>query len=131
MMYESTIMAMGVMAGLMLLQLLIADAVGIKAKHSPGSAVVANHDDFLFRATRTVANTNESIAIFLLASLFCILAHANPAYTATAAWGFVVARAVYAACYYFDFRLLRSVIFGLSLLFLAALLVIGVGASGF
>ncbi len=128
-MYESTILAMGVLAVLMLTQLLVADAVGIKAKHSPGSTVIPNHDDFLFRSTRTVANTNESIAIFLLASIFCIFSQANPTHTAIASWGFVASRAIYAACYYLDFRLLRSTSFGISLLFLVALLVVGFGAS--
>ncbi len=128
-MYESTVLAMGAMAGLMLIQLLVADATGIRLKHTPGSAVASDHDSFLFRSSRTVANTNESIAIFVLASLFCILSNANPVHTAYASWGFVAARAVYVVCYYGDFRLLRSVTFGISLLFLIALLIIGFVAS--
>ena len=59
--YQYTIYAMGAMSLLLLLQLLVADVVGIRSKHTPGAAVAADHDDLLFRASRTVANTNESI----------------------------------------------------------------------
>ncbi len=126
MIYEDTILAMGCMAVLMFIQLIVADVVGIKAKHSPGSAVPSDHDNSLFRASRTMANTNESIAIFILSVLFCIYSNASPVYTAYAAWGFVTARAAYALCYYGNVQLLRSLVFGISLLFLLALLVIGI-----
>ncbi|MFK7733736.1 MAG: MAPEG family protein [Pseudomonadales bacterium] len=124
--YENTILAMGGMAVLMLIQLIVADVVGVKVKHPPGSAVPSDHNSGLFRATRTMANTNESIAIFILAVLFCIYSNASPVHTAYAAWGFVTARVGYAVCYYGNVKLLRSVLFGISLLFLLALLVIGI-----
>ncbi|GJL66561.1 MAG: hypothetical protein NPIRA05_15320 [Nitrospirales bacterium] len=124
-MYESTILAFGAMALLMFVQLLIADVVGIKSKHIPGGAVPVDHKQLLFRTTRTVANTNESVAIFVLASLFCILMEASPAYTGYAAWAFVTARLVYALLYYSNIQLWRSVSFGISLLSLLALLLIG------
>ncbi len=124
--YELTIYALGAMALLMLLQVLIADVVGIKSKHMPGASVATNHDDVLFRATRAVGNTNESIAIFVLAALFCIFSGAAPDYTGYAAWGFVAARALYALCYYGNVQMLRSVAFGISLVFLAGLLGVGV-----
>ncbi|GAB5453084.1 MAG: hypothetical protein Hals2KO_34120 [Halioglobus sp.] len=123
--YGSTFQALGAMALLMLLQVLVADVVGIRARHTPGSLVTANHDDLLFRTSRTVANTNETIAIFLLATLFCVLTSASPAYTAYAAWAFVTCRALYACCYYANLQIARSTVFGLALLCLAALLVIG------
>jgi len=123
--YGLTIFAIGALALLLLCQLLVADVVGIRSKHTPGSAIGGGHSDLLFRVTRTVANTNESIAIFLLATIFCILSDASPAYTAYAAWSFVLSRALYALCYYSNLQLLRSVVFGLSLLSLAGLLVIG------
>ena len=123
--YQHAIYAMGGMSLLLLLQLLVADVVGIRSQHIPGAAVAANHDDLLFRASRTVANTNESIAIFILATVFCIFASASPHYTAYAAWGFVMARTVYAVFYYCNLKLLRSIIFGVSVLCLASL--IGVG----
>jgi uncharacterized MAPEG superfamily protein len=123
--YQSTISAMGAMSLLLFCQLLVADAVGIRSGHTPGATVGTDHDKLLFRVTRTVANSNESIAVFILAVLFCIFAKASPQYTAYAAWGFVVSRAAYALCYYFNIKLLRSVIFGVALICLLSLIVLG------
>jgi len=124
-MYESTILALGSMALLMLVQLVFADVVGIRSKHEPGSTVRADHKNLLFRSTRTVANTNESVAIFVLATLFCIFSNASPSYTAYASWGFVAARLIYAVFYYSNLQLWRSIAFGIAVLCLLALIVIG------
>jgi uncharacterized MAPEG superfamily protein len=124
--YEHTIYAIGALSLLLLCQVLVADIVGIRSKHVPGSAVHADHSDLLFRASRTVANTNESIAIFVLATAFCILSKASPGYTAYAAWGFVLVRSMYAVFYYSNLQLLRSVAFAASLISLASLLAAGV-----
>ncbi|MFT4520317.1 MAG: hypothetical protein ACI9JM_002719 [Halioglobus sp.] len=83
-MYQSTILALGAMALLMLVQLLFADLVGIKSKHIPGGLVPADHESLLFRSPRTVANTNESVIIFVLAVLFCVLSSASPSLTSYA-----------------------------------------------
>ncbi|CAA0093157.1 Uncharacterised protein [Halioglobus japonicus] len=123
--YQGTISAMGAMSLLLFCQLLVADAVGIRSGHIPGAAIATDHDNLLFRVTRTVANSNESIAIFILAVVFCIFAKASPQYTGYAAWGFVMSRAAYALCYYFNIKLLRSIIFGVALICLAALMVLG------
>ena len=109
----------------MLLQVLAADVVSILRKHPPGTQVVADHGNALFRVVRTVANTNESVAVFLGGLLFCVLSGASPQYTGYAAWTYVLARACYAICYYANVQLLRSVFFGISLLALAALLAVG------
>lgn len=116
------------MALLMFVQIIVADVVGIRSKHTPGASVVTDHDDFLFRVNRTVANTNETIAIFILATIFCVLSSASPIYTCCAAWSFVLARVVYAVFYYSNLRLLRSLTFAVSMLALASLLVIGIAA---
>ena len=124
--FRLLVAALGGMALLMLIQILVVDVLGIFSKHVPGAPVDADHDSLFFRAVRTVANTNESIAVFILAVLFCVLAEASPLYTAYAAWGFFASRISYAVCYYSNLKLLRSAVFGISLLFLFALLVIGV-----
>lgn len=124
-MYESTILALGFMALLMLMQLVVADVIGIKSKHPPGSPVPADHKNPLFRSTRVVGNTNESIAIFVLAALFCIFSNASPTYTAYASWGFVFARVAYAVCYYGNLKLFRSIVFGVSVLCLLVLIATG------
>lgn len=124
--YSSSIATLAVIAGTMLVQLVVADATGILRKHVPGTKVSDDHNDLLFRVSRTVANTNESIAIFVCALLFCILSGASPEFTAYAAWAYVCSRIAYAFAYYSDLRLLRSICFGLSALALFALLLIGV-----
>ena len=123
--YSSSIGALGYVGALLLIQLLVADVTGIRSGHSPGSPVPADHGNVLFRVTRTVANMNESIAIFLCGLIFCWLSAASPSHTAVAAWAYAASRTLYAACYYADLRVPRSVCFGLSLLALAALPIIG------
>ena len=123
--YPYLVAAFGSLAFIMLAQLLVADIVGIRSKHIPGTSVVDDHKSLLFRVGRTVANTNESIAIFILASAFCVACSASPFATGICAWVYVIARLLYALCYYMDWRLMRSVIFGISLLALGALVIIG------
>ncbi|MBB3045906.1 putative MAPEG superfamily protein [Litorivivens lipolytica] len=126
--YSSTIGAMAALAVLLFCQVLVADLIGIRSKHIPGTTVQPDHSNLLFRASRTVANTNESVAIFILAVFFCMLSGAAASSTAYAAWAFVVARLLFATCYYANWQLPRSVMFGLSLIALAALLIIGSSA---
>jgi uncharacterized MAPEG superfamily protein len=109
----------------MFFQLLVADLIGLRTKHVPGSQVPSDHSNPLFRASRTVANTNESIAIFILAVLFCMLSGASASATGYSAWAFVIARLLYAACYYLNWQLPRSAMFGVSLVALVALLITG------
>ena len=123
--YSMTILALGVLAIAMFVQLLVADVIGLRSGHVPGSLAPADHDNLLFRATRTVANANESIAIFVLAIFFCMLSGAPAGPTAYAAWAFVIARVLYAICYYANLKVLRSSVFSISLLAIAALLIIG------
>ena len=123
--YISSIAALGTMGLIMLLQLLAADVTGILRKHVPGTQVAADHEDALFRVTRTVGNTNESIGIFIIGLTFCIYSGASVSWTAYAAWAFVACRALYALCYYTNQQILRSTFFGLAFLALAALLFIG------
>lgn len=120
--YTSLAAAGFALAILLLAQILVADVAGIRARHVPGTPVTGGHDDFLFRATRTHANTNEVLGLFLLLLVVAIVAGADPRWSAAAAWGFVAARAGYAVCYYADWRTARSVVFGAGLLAQAALL---------
>jgi uncharacterized MAPEG superfamily protein len=123
--YQFTLYAMTAMTLLMFVQVIIADVVGIRSQHTPGASVPADHSDLFFRVTRTVANTNETIAIFILAVAVCLFSGASPTYTAYAAWTFVIARAAYAVLYYGNLKVMRSVVFAISILALACLLIIG------
>ena len=55
--YQLTSYSWGALTLLLIVQILIADLIGIKSRHTPGSPVEADHQNLLFRATRTVANT--------------------------------------------------------------------------
>jgi uncharacterized MAPEG superfamily protein len=124
--YASTVWAMGIMGGLLLVQLLILDLAGIKAGHVPGSPVTADHGDFLFRATRAHANTNESIAAFILLALFGILHNGTPGWLNLLAMIYVAARLAHMICYYLGIQILRSAAFLVAFVALIGMLVVGV-----
>lgn len=124
--YQPTLITCGAMALLMLVQLIAADMIGIRARHVPGTPVEANHDNALFRASRVVANTNESVAIFVLLIVFALGTSASPDYTSYATYSYVAARVAYALCYYMNLQTPRSVMFGISIVSLAALFLVAV-----
>ncbi|NJO12894.1 MAG: MAPEG family protein [Gammaproteobacteria bacterium] len=109
-------------AALFLVQLLVLDLTGIRAKHVPGTPIPADHNSFLFRATRAHANTNESIAAFILLTVIAVFASASSAWTNVSAWVYVAGRLGHMLCYYADLRAARSVAFAVSLLALLSLL---------
>jgi uncharacterized MAPEG superfamily protein len=125
--YQSAVAALGAAVLLMFVQLIAADVIGIKNKHIPGSTIPSNHNLLLFRASRVVANTNESIGIFVLAFLFSVMSGAAAHIVAYSAWGFVFARLIYAVFYYLNLKILRSISFVFILLSVAVLF--GAGAS--
>lgn len=126
--YVPTVLAMTAIGGLFLVQLLVLDFAGIRARHVPGTPIAADHGSFLFRATRAHANTNESIAAFVLLTLVALLASAAPAWTNGCAWLYVMARLGHMLCYYADLRLARSVAFAVGLVALIVLFVVVVAA---
>lgn len=127
--YGATIWCLGVMGGLVLVQLVVFDVAGMRAGHVPGAAVTGGHDDFFFRASRAFANTNETLAAFALLALFGILHNAAPGWLNGAAVVFVVARIAHMLCYYADRRVLRSTAFVVAILALVAMLVLGAAAG--
>lgn len=127
--YRATVAAMGTMGGLVLLQIIVADVAGIRAGHVPGAPVTGGHDDFFFRAVRAHANTNESIAAFILLALFGILRNASPYWLNACAMVYVAARIAHMLCYYGDIKLARSASFVVAFLALVGMLVVGVGAT--
>ncbi|MGH8455256.1 MAG: MAPEG family protein [Nevskiales bacterium] len=123
--YVLTIWAMGATAGLFLVQILVVDVAGMKARHRPGTPVAVDHSNFLFRATRAHANTNEGIAGFILLALFGVLSAASPTWLNLLAWVYVAARAGHMTCYYANLPTLRSTSFGFGLAALFGMLVVG------
>ena len=120
--YDVTVLSWGALALLLITQIIVADVVGIRSGHKPGAPVEGGHDSLQFRTSRTVANTNEGIAAYLVAVAFCVFSGADTGYTGYLSWAYVIARYAYAACYYADLRMLRSVCFGVSLFAIVGLL---------
>ena len=114
-------LAMGI---LHLAQSLVVDVSAIRAGHVPGTPVEGGHDDFLFRATRAHANTNENFGVFIVLSLAAISLAANPRWTNILAWVFVASRAAHMLAYYGNLRLLRSGSFAIGFAALVGLAIV-------
>lgn len=127
--YATTVWMLGLMGILMVVQLIVVDVAGIRVGHVPGAAVTGDHSQFFFRAARAHANTNESIAIFILAVLFGILMHASPWWLNGAAVVYVVARGAHMIAYYSNVPLARSGSFVVAFVALIIMLAAGVGAG--
>lgn len=122
--YAPAVFAMAATAALFLFQLLVLDLVGMRSRHVPGTPVAADHASFLFRASRAHANTNESLAAFVLLAVVAILSSASPAGVNACAWLYVAGRLAHMLCYYADLRTARSLAFAVSLTALFALLIV-------
>lgn len=130
--YSPTIWAFFATGTLLFVQIVVADVAGIRANHAPGTPVPADPKSFLFRAVRAHGNTNESVAVFILLALFGVLAMVTPGPLNILSWVYVGARVAHMAFYYAGIALLRSVSFGISLLALLGMIVLGLtGSAGF
>lgn len=126
--HGATVAALGAAGALLILQVLIADLLGILRRHVPGTPVAADHGNALFRAGRAFANTNETVAAFVLLVLFAMLSGADAGQLAVSAWCWLGARVLHMVCYYADWRIARSVAFAASLLALATIGITGLRA---
>ena len=120
--YSLLLCVTGTVAAMMLVQLLIADVAGLRAGKKAGSTVETDHSSFLFRATRAIGNTNESVAIFMLTALFCVGVGAAPDVTNLAACGYLFGRLGHMLFYYLNIGKLRSIAFGFSIVSLVVML---------
>lgn len=123
--YKITILIAGLTGLMLLIQILVADILAIKKKHTPGYPVASDHDDILFRAIRVHSNTNESIGIFSLCVLFGVLSGASVFYLNVFSSIYFLSRVGHMFFYYCDLRLARSISFALSLVGLAGMLITG------
>ena len=113
---------------MLLVQLLIADIVAIKHKHTPGYPIEPDHDSFLFRAARAHSNTNESIAIFVLFVVLGVFSGADPDYLNAFAVVYLIGRLAHMVFYYLNIKVARSLSFPVSLIGLVGMFVAGIGA---
>lgn len=124
--YKITVLVMGLSGLVFFIQLIVADIVGIKSRHTPGYPIEPDHNNFHFRSTRALSNTNESVAIFLLLVCFSMLSSANANLLNISAIVYLVGRVGHMLCYYSNLKLLRSISFGGSLLGLVAIFIVGI-----
>lgn len=126
--YGAALTACVTLGGLILIQVLVSDFAGIKAKHVPGMPVTDGHASFHFRAVRTLANTNETLGLFLLLTFAALWLQASAVWVNALAWAFVAARGAHMVCYYARWGTARGIVFGLSLLALFGLLICAIQA---
>lgn len=126
--YLPSLWAMLASGLLIWLQLIIADLAAIKAAHPPGKPIEPNPKTFVFRAARAHANSNESVACFILFIVTGIFAHADSLWLNCFAWLYITSRVSHMTCYYLQQSILRSISFGLSLVALLGLLLIDIVA---
>lgn len=119
--YKMTIWVIGSVGLLMLLQLIVLDIAILSQKHIPGFTIETNHEHFLFRANRALANSNESLGIFILFVLFALFSQPMPHWINGFAAVYLFGRIGHMLCYYFNMKILRSVFFVVSLLGLIGL----------
>jgi len=119
--YQPTILVFGLTGLLMWVQLAIYDVHAIKSKHTPGFAVEQSHGDLLFRLNRAFANSNETVAIFILFALFGMLSNAIPEWLNYSAIAYFAGRVGHMISYYLNYCLLRSISFGCSFIALLSL----------
>lgn len=129
--YQLTLWAAVAIGILLIVQLLIADFAGIRAGHKAGTPIAPDSSNFLFRAARAHANTNESISAFALFALVGVLSGTDPLWLGSLAWFYVAARIAHMMSYYANRKLPRSSAFALSLIALGGMFTtIAVGAVG-
>ncbi len=128
--YMPTIATFAIIGGMLLVQLVVADVIGIVQKHVPGTPIPADHSRVLFRAHRAHANTNESIAAFIALTLFALAVTATPYWLNTLSLLYIACRLGHMMCYYANLQTMRSIFFAVSLLALFGILGISIAAAG-
>jgi len=126
--YQGLVLIFGIIGLMSFMQLVIADLCAIKTKHTPGYPIEADHTRFLFRTVRAHANTNETIAIFILFSLFGIFSAANAEWLTNFAIAYLVGRVLHMFFYYANIQLARSAAFVLVLIGLLGMFIVGLNA---
>ncbi|MGH8480854.1 MAG: MAPEG family protein [Nevskiaceae bacterium] len=127
--YQSTLAACTVLAGLIMVQVLVADTAGMKVRHVPGMPVADGHASFHFRAVRALGNTNETLGLFLLLVALAVVFGANAKWVNVLAWVYVAARAGHMGFYYLRQGMARSTAFGIGLAAQFGLLVLVLAAA--
>ncbi|WP_394202433.1 MAPEG family protein [Shewanella waksmanii] len=123
--YNMTVIVIGATGLLFFIQLIVADIIGIRRKHTPGTQINEGHDSLLFRSGRAFANSNETVGIFVLFTLFAIFSAASPSWVNGFAVMYLLGRVAHMLFYYANIKVLRSVSFAVSASGLLAIFMTG------
>ena len=123
--YQWSVLVLGLTAALSLVQLLVFDLMAIKLKHPPGYPIESSHKSLLFRLSRAHANTNETMGVMILLFLFASLSAADPTWVNRLMLGYFVTRLMHMLCYYMAWPAMRGLVFGVSVLILMSLFILG------
>lgn len=124
--YETSILILGLTGALSLLQLLAFDVMAIKLKHPPGYPIESSHKNLLFRLSRAHANTNETLGAMILLFLFAVMSQANPTWVNLLMLVYFCSRVLHMLFYYAAKPTLRGIVFGVSIISLLGLFILGV-----
>lgn len=113
--YQPVLIVMACAALLLVAQLIVADLTAIRKRHKAGYPIPADSSQFLFRAARAHANTNESIAAFALLAFAGMLLKANPSWLNVWSVLWLASRAAHMGFYYANRKPMRSLSFAVSL----------------
>ncbi len=126
--YQWSILIVGLTAMLSIVQLLAFDFMAIKQRHPPGHPVTNDHNSLLFRLSRAHANMNETMGAMILLFLFVLFTSADPRWVNGLMGFYFICRLLHMVFYYAGQAALRGVVFGISLLALIGLFVVGIMA---
>lgn len=124
--YEISILILGLTGALSLLQLLAFDVMAIKLKHPPGYPIESSHKNLLFRLFRAHANTNETLGAMILLFLFALFSQADPTWVNRLMLAYFCSRILHMIFYYAAKPLLRGIVFGVSIISLLGLFLVGI-----
>ncbi len=113
--YTTSLIVLALSGLLLCMQLLVLDLAGIRAGHRPGQPVAGDAQNFLFRAYRAHANTNESFGAFIALALAGLLSGASPAGLNLLCGLWLLGRIGHMLFYYLGWARSRSLAFGLAL----------------
>lgn len=106
--YGFALFAAGALALLYVVQVIIGDLAIDAARHTPGTPVPGAHDNWLFRATRTCANSLENMPPFWALVAVAAAVGAAPGWVNALALTFLLCRLVHMGAYYADLRVVRG-----------------------
>ncbi len=122
--YAGVLFCLALSGALLVIQLVVADLVGIFSGHIAGYPITPDHRRFLFRSARAHANTNESIYAFGMLTGVGVVVSVEPYWLTILAGVWLISRVLHMLAYYASIKRLRSIFFAISLVSISVILVL-------